>query len=162
MTEPSPPVWPDPDPGWRVRWGVGLLAAAPLSDAQREAHAREDAREAAQLELQAQQARERAHERRWELQRQGREAHTVDEVIAAASFAQDRADRREQRVIAEGFEAQARPKPRLDRWELRQNQAEREAAKETTPATQADLGRLEQALSKMKSALHAATGHKAL
>ena len=37
-------------------------------------------------------------------------------------------------------------------------QREREAAKEVEPATKADLGRLEAALTKVKSALHAATG----
>src|SRR5262249_51813524 len=45
--------------------------------------------------------------------------------------------------------------PRPTKWEVRKNVREREAAKQTTPATQAELGRLKQQVTKLQAALHA-------
>ena len=72
----------------------------------------------------------------------------------------DRSDRVEPRRIREGEIAQGRPEPRLSRLELERGQREREKAAKTTPATQADLSRIEAALTQVKSALHAATSRK--
>jgi hypothetical protein len=71
----------------------------------------------------------------------------------------DRSDRVEPRRIRAGEIAQGRPEPRLSRLEL-ERESEREKAAKTTPATQADLSRIEAALTQVKSALHAATGRK--
>ena len=92
------------------------------------------------------------------LQRQGRVPRTVNEVLADASFGMDRADADERRREREAAEILGRPEPRLNRWELTREVAAREAAKETTPATQADLSRLGQQLSKVKAAIHSLGG----
>jgi hypothetical protein len=106
------PTWPE-DPGWRVRAGAGLLIHSPMSDERREAQRREDEREAQQAEFEAELAKQAALERRWELQRQGVQPRTVAEVLAAAGAAADRADRREERLVAAGLEEQGKPKPKL-------------------------------------------------
>jgi hypothetical protein len=46
----------------------------------------------------------------------------------------------------------------LNKFQMDREHAERQAAKETTPANQADLGRLEQTVTKLKSKLHALGG----
>jgi hypothetical protein len=152
MTEPQD------EPVYRVRMGIGLLRDVPMSDAQRAQQQREDEREAAQAEAEAEQRREAAFERRWELERRGVQARSVSEILQAASFAQDRNDRREARIEREAEAAGLLPEPRLNRYEMRIGQQAREEARQTAPATQADVKRLEQELTKVKSGLHSATG----
>ena len=59
------------EPGWRIRVGVGLLSAAPLNPALREAHRREDEREAQRAQLEKEMQADRDLERAAELRRQG-------------------------------------------------------------------------------------------
>ena len=169
-------TWPE-DPGWRVRVGGGLLAYAPLSDEQREIQRREDEREAQQVAFEREQREQEAAERRGMAQLRGEGArHTVGEFLAGVAYA----DAREQRKIAErkrlglpvdddgdyfrdpnGKPQQDSPAPhRLNRWELQKAQREREAEKATTNAKLSDLDGLQQQVTKVKSALHAATGWK--
>jgi hypothetical protein len=153
MTEPE-----IDQPTWRIRSGVGLLADAPMSEERRAAFRKEEERERKALELEAEQRQQAAIERDWELTRQGFVPRTVSDVIAAAAAAQDRRDRRDAKRDADAAEVMGRPVPGLNRWEMKAAQAEREAAKETTPATQAELGRLEQAVTQLKSKLHSLSG----
>jgi hypothetical protein len=174
------PVWPDPDPGWRVRIGGGLLVHAPVSDELREQNAREDEREQERADkarkLRDELTAEAAAERGWEMARQGYTPRSPGELLAVIAADDARREAIRQRRAAQGLhvvdedafgvrqtqqqqpERPWRPTP----WELKANQAAREAAKQTTPATQAELGKVEQAVTHVKALLHAATGHKAV
>ena len=147
----EPAVWPDPDPGWRVRVGCWLLEFTPMSDERRAAFDREAERERAQAELEAQQRREAAVERRWHLQRQGVEPHSVADVLARASFGQDRQDAAERRREKEAAELLGQPEPRLNRWELKREQQQREAEAIITPASKADVSKLSQSITSLAS-----------
>ena len=110
-------------------------------------------------ELEQQMREEAAIERRWDLQRQGIAPVSVDERLSTQAAAEIRNDRREESRIKHAEAEMARPPARkLDRWEVKKTVAEREAAKETTPATKGDIGWLEGAVSHMEALLHAATG----
>jgi hypothetical protein len=155
MTEPE-------EPGYRVRMGFGLLADAPMSPERRAAFDREAEKERQQAEFEAQQHREAAAERRWELQRQGVQARSVAEVIAAAAFAQDRYYRREEKQMAEWEAAQINPPRRPYVTALAAAKAEREAreaAAEVTPATEAAV---ERKIKKLANAVWNATGKQVL
>jgi hypothetical protein len=104
----------EPGSEWGVWVGGGLLANAPMSPERREQQRREDEKEAREAEQAAQLSRERALEHAWELQRQGVEAHTHADVLARQAFGEARADRREEKIVAAGYEAQGRPAPRLN------------------------------------------------
>jgi hypothetical protein len=143
------------DPGWRVRFCVGLVQDSPMSEQQRAAFEREEARERAAAALEAQQRHERAIELRWDLQRQGVVARSHAEILEAASLAGDRDDRRAARLEREAAEQMGLPEPRLDRWELKREQQQREAEALTAPATKAEVSKLSQAVTQLKSKLHA-------
>jgi hypothetical protein len=149
------------DPGWRVRFGVGLLADAPMGEAQRATIQREEERERKAAELEEQQRQEAAVERRWMLAQQGVTPMTHAEILARASFAQDREDAAERRREREAAEELGKPIPEhlvLNKYQMKREQAAREAAKETTPATVAEVGAVQQQVQKLKSAIHAITG----
>jgi hypothetical protein len=55
-------------------------------------------------------------------------------------------------------EVLGRPEPRLNPFELAMAQKQREAEKEATPASKADLGRLEQVVTQLKGKLHSLSG----
>jgi hypothetical protein len=156
MTEPVD------EPVYAIRVGGGLMRHMPMSDERRAQQEREDEREAQQAEFEAQIRRERAAERRWELERQGVAARTVGEVIAAASIAQDRTDRREDKRNAEWEAAQINPpKPQ---WitalaAAKTEREAREAAAEVTPATEAAVDRK---IKKLANAVWNATGKQVL
>jgi hypothetical protein len=76
------PVWPDPDPGWKVRAGGGLLRYQPLSESLAEAHRREDEREALQAARDAEMRSTAAAERLGELRMAGRVPRTPQELLA--------------------------------------------------------------------------------
>jgi hypothetical protein len=137
MTEPG-------EVGWRVRMGGGLLVHAPLGDALREAHRKEDERERLKAEWDAKQRQTAVAERLGELRMAGREPRSQQELLAQVSEAQDRQDRRdmkEEGLYKQRFgERGARP------WvaQLAAAKAERlarEAEAEATPASKAELGR---------------------
>ena len=71
--------------GWRVRFGGGLLAAAPLSDALRLANEREDEKERQAAERAAEMRATAAAERLGELRMAGREPRTQQELFDQAS-----------------------------------------------------------------------------
>ena len=147
----EPAVWPDPDPGWRVRIGVGLLAHTPMSPERKAQFDKEAEREAKALELEEQARRDAALERRWDLQRQGVEPHSVADVLARASFGQDRQDAAERRREKEAAELLGQPEPRLNRWELKREQQQREAEAIITPASKADVSKLSQSITSLAS-----------
>ena len=102
--------------------------------------------------------RTEAHiERIFELRRQA-SSHARSARRSHASFAQDRADAVERRSEREAAEILGRPEPHLNRWELTRDVAAREKAKETTPATQAELSKLSQTVTSLKAKLHALSG----
>ena len=70
----------------------------------------------------------------------------------------DRADAVERRREREAAEQLGLPEPRLDKYQMKREHAEREKAKETTPATQADVSKLTQTITQLKSKLHALGG----
>jgi hypothetical protein len=118
MVGESAAVWPDPDPGWRVRVGCSLVEFAPMSAERRELIRQESEREAQAAELDAQQAREAAYEKRWELERHGVVPVSVADRLALASFGMDRADKAEERREREAAEILGKPaEPRFDKWE---------------------------------------------
>ncbi len=150
MTEPD-------EVGWRVQIGTGLVVHTPMSDERRELFRREEEREAKAAELEAEQRREAAFERRWELQRQGVEPHSVQDVLARASFGQDRQDAVERRREREAAEELGKPIPahlKLDKYQMKRDGEEREKAKETTPATQADVSKLAGKVGSLTSAVN--------
>ena len=156
----EPAVWPDPDPGWRVRVGCSLLEFTPMSDERRAAFDREAERERAQAELEAQQRREAAVERRWHLQRQGVEPHSVADVLARASFGQDRQDAVEARREREAAELAGKPPQYLGLLrEAKQEREARQAAAEETPVSQAEFGRV---VSKLKTTIENTFGKRLL
>jgi hypothetical protein len=144
---------PDEGPGWRVRIGTGLLAHTPMSDARREAFRKEEEREARAVEFEAEQRRQAALERRWELERQGVEAHTVADVLQRLSYAADRTDRIEARKEREAAEQLGHPEPRTTRWELKREQQAAAAKALIEPASKADVSKLTAAISQIKSKL---------
>jgi hypothetical protein len=75
--------------------------------------------------------------------------HTHADVFALQGFGEARADAVERQREKAAAEQLGKPAPRLDRWELKREQAEREAAKETTPATQADVSKLSQSITSL-------------
>jgi hypothetical protein len=150
VTEPD-----NSDGVWRVRMGVALVMHTPMSDERREAFLREEERERIAVEFEEQQRQEAAAERRWMLAQQGVQPLTHSEFLARASFAQDREDAAERRREREAAELLGKPEPRLDRWELKREQQPREAEALTTPATQAEVSKLSQAVTQLKSNLHA-------
>ena len=145
MSEPNEELGP------RIRVGVGLVANMPPSAERRAAGG-------GRRSTVSPSVRRSVTAKPPSLQRQGRVPRTVNEVLADASFGMDRADADERRREREAAEILGRPEPRLNRWELTREVAAREAAKETTPATQADLSRLGQQLSKVKAAIHSLGG----
>jgi hypothetical protein len=149
------------EPGWRVRFGVGLLADCPMGEAQRLAHEREDERERKAAEFEAEQRRTAALERRAELQMRGVEARSHADILAAASRGMDSTDRIEARREREALIEAGKPIPEhllLNKYQMQREQAAREAAKETTPATVAEVGAVQQQVQKLKSAIYAITG----
>jgi hypothetical protein len=143
------------DPGWKVQFHVGLLQYAPMGEAQRAVIQREEERERKAAELEEQQRHERAIELRWELQQRGVTPMSHEQILAAASAAGDRDDRREARLEREAAEQMGRPEPRLDKYQMKREQAEAAAAAEVTPATKAEVSKLSQAVTQLKGKLHA-------
>jgi hypothetical protein len=147
----------------------GLLSA---EEAERQRRAEE--REAQQAALEAEQREQAAAEKAAEDQMFGVQRHTVGEFLAQIAELDRRKDAARQWRLDNGLpvvddtfgaaepQQQERRPWRPTPWELKANQAARDAAKETTPATQADLGKVEQAVTHVKALLHAATGHKAV
>jgi hypothetical protein len=170
-------TFPD-EAGWRVRSGAGLLIHTPMSDARREQLAKEDERERRQVELEATNREVADEERRFALQLQGHEPRSVAEFLAQIAADDARRERARERREEMGLpvadddvfgvvqpqreEREWRPTP----WELRESQAARKEAAETTSASQADVAAVESKLSsqlvKVKAALYKATGHKAI
>jgi hypothetical protein len=158
---------PYEDPGWRIRAGAGLLVHSPISDEWRERQRREDQREVAQATLEAEIQAQSVLEHRAELERRGVTATSVQDRLAAVAAADQREQRKHEKRLAMGLlpasndywgsdaavDDPAPPQPRLDRWEVKQAVAEREAAAENTAATKADLGRLEQVVTQLGGAL---------
>jgi hypothetical protein len=135
--------------------GFGLLEHAPMSDERRQAFDREEERERKAAEVEEQARRDAAIERRWELQRQGYEPQTVGDVLARASFGQDRADAAEAKRVKAGDELRgAEREPRLDKYGMLKDAREREAAKETTAASQADLAKVAGKVGSLQSAVN--------
>ena len=156
----EPAVWPDPDPGWRVRIGVGLLAHTPMSPERKAQFDKEAEREAKALELEEQARRDAALERRWDLQRQGVEPHSVADVLARASFGQDRQDAVEARREREAAELAGKPPQYLGLLrEAKQEREARQAAAEETPVSQAEFGRV---VSKLKTTIENTFGKRLL
>jgi hypothetical protein len=89
---------------------------------------------------------------------QGHRPRTQQEFLAQVYWAQDRTDAVERQREREAAQQMGKPIPRLDRNQLKRDVAEREAAKETTPATQAELSKLSQAVTGLKSKIYAITG----
>jgi hypothetical protein len=115
---------------------------------------REAERERKAVEFEEEQRRKAALERRWELERQGHVPHTVGDVLAWASFGMDRADAVERRRGTEAAEELGRPipdHPKLDKYQMQREHAEADNAKETIPATQAGLCRLQQVVTSLAS-----------
>jgi hypothetical protein len=157
----EPAVWPDPDPGWRVRVGCSLVEFTPMSDERRELIRRESEREAQAAELEAQQARDAAYEKRWMLERQGVLPVSVADRLAAASFGMDRQDKIEERREREAAELLGKPRPTYVAL-LREAKAEREAKAaeaEETPVSQAEFGRV---VSKLKTTIENTFGKRLL
>jgi hypothetical protein len=153
------PVWPA-EVGWRVRSGAGLLLHTPMSPERRAQFDREAEREARALEFEAEQARERAIEKRWELQRQGIEAHSVGDVLQSAALAQDRQDRRDQKDDEQYTERFGHGRPR--QWvsqlaDAKREREQREAAAEVEPVSKAELGRVAK---KVQAAIWNITGKR--
>ena len=140
MSEPNEELGP------RIRVGVGLVANMPPSAERRAAVDRESER-AAERDRKAA-----------ELAAAGTRPPHGQRGACGRVVGMDRADAGERRREREAAEILGRPEPRLNRWELTREVAAREAAKETTPATQADLSRLGQQLSKVKAAIHSLGG----
>jgi hypothetical protein len=139
----EPAVWPDPDPGWRVQIGVGLLANTPLSAERRAALDKEDERERQRAEFEAELRRQAALERRQEMLMRGQVPHSVGEVLQSVAVAQDRQDRRDAAAEARQAELVGKPRPTYVAL-LREAKAEREARQaelESTPASKAELDR---------------------
>jgi hypothetical protein len=153
MTEPE-------ESHYAIRVGIGLLANTPMSAERRAAFDREEEKERLQAEREAQQRAEAAAEHRAGLLWQGVAPRSVSEVLVAASFAQDRADRREERIEREADAILANPPPRQWVTALAAAKAEREAreaAAEVTPASEAGVDRK---IKRLANAVWNATGHK--
>jgi hypothetical protein len=86
-----------------------------------------------------------------ELRRQGHELHSVADTLNRASFGQDRADAAERRREKAAAEELGQPEPRLNRWELKREQQQREAAAIITPASKADVSKLSQSITSLAS-----------
>jgi len=148
--------------------GCGLVADIPLSDERREIIARETAREEQAEHRRAAFAAEQANDARIELaaelRRQGREAHTVLDVLQAAAVAADRQDRVDARLEREAAELLGGPPPRpTPRALLAKAAAEREARKaeeEATPATVAEVGKVKKQLQNLATGVFAVSGHR--
>jgi hypothetical protein len=145
---------------WKVWAGVGLIEYAPLSDERRAVIAREAERERLQAERDAELRRELAAERRAELQFQGRQPRTQQELLAQASQAQDRQDRRDEKADEAYLERFGHGRP--SRWvgqlaAVKAERKQREADAEATPASKAELGRVAK---KLANAIHNITGQK--
>jgi hypothetical protein len=146
----------EPDDGWRVRMGAGLLMYTPMSPERREQFDREAEREAKAAEFEAEQRREAALEHRWELQRQGVEPRSVGDVLLAASVAADRQDRRDKKRDEDAAVLQDRPawNPDHTKYALKASAAAKRELAETTPATQAEVKReIEKGTAGLKVAL---------
>ena len=133
----------EPESTWRIRSGVGLLSAAPMSPERRALFDKEAERERKAAELEAEQRREAAAEHRGDLLMRGVEPHSVQEVLERASFGQDRADAVEARREREAAERFGKPTPHQTHALLAAAKAERkerEAEAESTPASKADVG----------------------
>jgi hypothetical protein len=152
---------PDEGEGWRVRLGVSLLAAAPLSDALREAHRKEDEKERAQLEREAEQRRADAAERAADLAFRGVVPRTPAEVFEQVSFAQDRQDAVEARREREAAELLGRPKPTVHKLlaDAAAERKQREAELEATPASKAEV---ERKFDKLKTTIENTFGKRLL
>lgn len=144
-------VWPDPDPGWRVRVGAGLLVHTPMSPERRAAFDKEAEREAKAAEFEVEQRRQAVFERRWELERQGVVPHSHEDVLARVSYGLDRADKIEARREREAAEILGRPEPRVSRWELKREEQQQKAEALITPATKADVSKLSQSIASLAS-----------
>jgi hypothetical protein len=142
----------------------GLLSA---EEAERQRRAEE--REAQQAQLEQEQREQAAVEKAAEEQMFGVVRRSPQEFlaqIAAIDAAKERAAARREAMglppaSTDTFGAASVParEPRPWRptpWELRQNQAEREAAKQSTPATKADVERLEGEITHAKALAHSA------
>jgi hypothetical protein len=82
----------EPESGWRVRMGAGLLAHAPMSYERRAAFDRAAEKERAQAERETEQRQSDAAERRGDLLMKRVVPHTIADVLQSASFGQDRHD----------------------------------------------------------------------
>jgi hypothetical protein len=136
---------------WRITMGFGLLEHCPLSPERKEIIRREAEREARAAEFEAEQRRTAALERRWELERQGITAHSHEDVLARMSYGADRTDRIEARREKEAAEQLGQPEPRINRWELKREQQQREAEALITPASKADVSKLSQSITSLAS-----------
>jgi hypothetical protein len=140
-----------------------------VSDGLRESHGREDLLEQRQAELAAEHQRDADIERNSELARRGVVATGVQERLAAVAAADAREQRRYEQRQAMGLPAPngdywgsgapvvqdpAPPRPRLDRWELKRNVAERQAAAEVTSATVAEVSALAGKVQSLTSAFN--------
>ena len=157
----EPAVWPDPDPGWRVRTGAGLLAHTPMSDERREAFRREEERERLQAERDAEMREQARVERVGELLMQGHTPKTQAELFQQVSFAQDRQDAVDRHREEQAAELAGKPRPTYVAL-LREARVEREtrqAAAEETPVSQAEFGRV---VSKLKTTIENTFGKRLL
>jgi hypothetical protein len=109
--------------------GAGLLVHAPLGDALREAHRKDDERERLQAERDAEMRSTAAAERLGELRMAGRVPRSQAEVLADQAFAEARLDAAEAKREREAAELRGKGKPRQWVTELAAVKAEREAAK---------------------------------
>jgi hypothetical protein len=141
----------DGEVGWRIRSGAGLLSAAPLNAELREAHRKEDERERRAAELEAQLRADAVLDRKAELLRQGHVPRTQEEFLAQVGWAQDRQDAVDAQREKAAAELLGKPVPRLDKYQMKAEAAEREKAKETAPATQADVSKLSQSITSLAS-----------
>jgi len=168
------PVWPE-DPGWRVRSGAGLVSqmagqglfSAEEEERQRRAAEREAEADAGAQQLRDEQAAEAAAERAFEMARQGYTPRTPGEFLAAIAAEDARREAVRQRRIEKGLPVadggyqpdpvfeQERPR-RPTKWEVEARVAASKAEREATPATQADLRRLEGEVAHAKALAHAA------
>jgi len=170
----EPAVWPDPDPGWRVRIGAGLvsemaeqgLLSAEQAERQRRADEREAEADARAQQMRDEQAADDAAGRAFELARQGHVARTPGEFLAAIAADDARREKIRQKRIEKGlpvsddgysgpvFETERPHRP--TKWEVEARVAAAKAEREQTPASQADIRKLQGEIAQAKALAHAA------
>jgi hypothetical protein len=160
VTDPDQaPVWPA-EPGWRVRMGAGLLVHAPLGDALREAHRKDDEREALRAERDAEMRSTAAAERLGELRMAGRVPRTPQELLADQAFAEARQDAVEARREEANADFYGKPRPSTWRRELAAAAAEREAQKAVEAETPVSVAEIKTLKEKIHAAFWNFTGKK--